>query len=42
MNFLYLPTQAIARACQVYVYDQRFHGQSDKPAWVRLACIAIV
>ena len=23
------------RGCCVYSYDQRFHGDSDKPSWVR-------
>ena len=23
------------RGCCVYTYDQRFHGDSDKPSWVR-------
>ena len=27
----------IAARCVVYTYDQRFHGESDKPAWVRRA-----
>ena len=24
---------ALAERCVVYRYDQRFHGESDKPAW---------
>ena len=26
--------QAVGRTCQVYRYDARFHGDSDKPEWV--------
>ena len=29
--------QAVGRTCQVYRYDARFHGDSDKPEWVTIS-----
>ena len=28
-----LNADALAERCVVYRYDQRFHGESDKPSW---------
>lgn len=32
------PVLASRHGCTVFTYDQRFHGESDKPAWVSRAC----
>lgn len=36
------PVLASKHGCTVYTYDQRFHGESDKPSWVRaVPCRAV-
>ena len=32
-QYFTLNVDALAKRCRVYAYDQRFHGESDKPAW---------
>lgn len=32
-EYFTLNVEALAKRCSVYALDQRFHGESDKPAW---------
>jgi pimeloyl-ACP methyl ester carboxylesterase len=33
-HYFDLNTRPLARTCRVVTYDQRFHGDSEKPQWV--------